>query len=93
MPDEQQGHDMSDETWNLLEVHLLGQPGQWGGIAKDNRQFSNGAFWILRTGAPWRDLWPCCGKWRTVYQRFRRWRDKGIWEKLLEILVDGPDFE
>ena len=28
-----------------------------------------------------------------VYQRFRRWRDKGIWEKLLEILVDEPDFE
>ena len=30
---------------------------------------------------------------KTVYQRFRRWRDKGIWEKLLEILVDEPDFE
>lgn len=28
-----------------------------------------------------------------VYQRFRRWRDKGIWEHLLEILVDEPDFE
>ena len=28
-----------------------------------------------------------------VYQRFRRWRDKGIWEKLLEILVEEPDFE
>lgn len=30
MPDEQQGHDMSDKTWNLLKAYLLGQPGQWG---------------------------------------------------------------
>ena len=93
MSNEQQRHDMSDTVWNLLEPHLPGQRGQWGGIAQDNRRFVNGVFWILRTGAPWRDLPPCYGKWGTVYQRFRRWRDKGTWEKLLEILVDEPDFE
>ena len=93
MANEQQRHDMSDKVWNLLKPHLPGQRGQWGGIAKDNRRFLNGVFWILRTGAPWRDLPPCYGKWGTVYQRFRRWRDKGTWEKLLEILVDEPDFE
>ena len=90
---EQQRHDISDGVWKLLEPHLPGQRGQWGGIAQDNRRFINGVFWILRTGAPWRDLPPCYGKWGTVYQRFRRWRDRGIWEKLLEILVDEPDFE
>lgn len=93
MSNEQQRHDISDEVWNFLEPHLPGQRGQWGGIAQDNRRFINGVFWILRTGAPWRDLPPFYGKWGTVYQRFRRWRDKGIWEKLLEILVDEPDFE
>ena len=93
MSNEQQRHDISDEVWSLLEPHLPGQRGQWGGIAQDNRRFINGVFWILRTGAPWRDLPPFYGKWGTVYQRFRRWRDKGIWEKLLEILVDEPDFE
>ena len=93
MKNEQQRHDISDEVWSLLEPHLPGQRGQWGGIAQDNRRFINGVFWILRTGAPWRDLPPFYGKWGTVYQRFRRWRDKGIWEKLLEILVDEPDFE
>lgn len=75
---EQQRHDMSDGVWKLLEPHLPGQRGQWGGIAQDNRRFINGAFWILRTGAPWRDLPPCYGKWCTMYQRSRRWRDKGI---------------
>jgi len=50
-------HDISDQVWNLLEPHLPGRKGLWGGQAKDNRQFS--VFWILRTGAPWRDLPPC----------------------------------
>ena len=71
MANEQQRHDMSDKVWNLLKPHLPGQRGQWGGVAKDNRRFLNGVFWILRTGAPWRDLPPCYGKWGTVYQRFR----------------------
>ncbi len=50
-------------------------------------------FWILRTGAPGRDLPPSYGKWGTVYQRFRRWRDKGVWERILEVLIDDPDYE
>lgn len=93
MSNKQGCYEMSDHTWALLEPHLSGQRGQWGGIANDNRQFINGVFWILSTGAPWRHLPQRYGKWGTVYQRFRRWRDKGIWEKLLEILVDEPDFE
>ena len=49
--------------------------------------------WALRTGAPWRDLPPDYRKWGTVHQRFIRWRRKGIWENLLEILIDEPDYE
>lgn len=93
MRNEQQRHDISDKAWNLLEPHLPGQRSQWGGIANNNRQFINGVFWILHTGPLWRDLLPCYGKWGAVYQRFRRWRDKRIWENLLEILMDEPDFE
>ena len=63
MKNEQQRHDISDAVWSLLEPHLPGQRGQWGGIAQDNRRFINGVFWILRTGAPWRDLPPFYGKW------------------------------
>ena len=72
MKNEQQRHDISDAVWSLLEPHLSGQRGQWGGIAQDNRRFINGVFWILRTGAPWRDLPPFYGKWGTVCpSRFR----------------------
>ena len=84
-------HDISDEVWNRIEPHLLGRKGTWGGNAVDNHRFINAVFWILRTGAPWRDL-PCdYGDWKNVHRRFCRWRDKGIWERLLEIFVQEPD--
>jgi transposase len=86
-------HDISDRTWNLLESHLPGRKGIWGGQAKDNRQFINAVFWILRTGAPWRDLPPDYGDWKNTHRRFCRWRDKGIWEALLEKLINEPDYE
>lgn len=86
-------HDISDEAWALLEPHMLGRKGTWGGNARDNRTFINAVFWILRTGAPWRDLPPDYGNWNTVNRRFCRWRDKGVWERVLEALIDSPDFE
>ncbi len=93
MENTQRRHDITDAVWALLSPHLPGQAGQWGGVAKDNRRFLNGVFWVLRTEAPWRDMPPCYGNWNSVYQRFRRWRDKRIWEKLLEILIVDPDYE
>jgi len=86
-------HDISDETWQLLELHLPGRKGTWGGNARDNRQFINAIFWILRTGAPWRDLPPDYGDWKNTHRRFCRWRDRGVWESLLEFLVNEPDYE
>lgn len=55
--------------------------------------FLNAVFWILRTGAPWRDLSPSYGDWKNTHQRFCHWRDKDIWERLLEELIDNSEFE
>ncbi len=62
-------------------------------MAQDNRRFINAIFWILRTGAPWRDVPPDYGDWKNTHRRFCRWRDKGLWGALLEPLVDEPDDE
>jgi transposase len=86
-------HDITDNAWELIEPHLSGQRGQWGGIAEDNRRFINAVFWILRTGAPWRDLPSEYGNWNSVAKRFRRWVENGLWEKILENIVDDPDYE
>jgi transposase len=86
-------HDITDNIWALLEPRLPGREGVWGGRAHDNRRFINAVFWILRTGAPWRDLPPDYGGWSNTHRRFIRWRDRGVWERLLEQLVHAPDFE
>ena len=86
-------HDMADGIWELLEPHLPGRKGTWGGNARDNRLFINAVFWILRTGAPWRDLPPDYGDWKNTHRRFCRWRDRGVWEALLETFISDPDYE
>ena len=86
-------HDIPDELWERLKPHLLGNKGTWGGNARDNRQFINAVFWVFRTGAPWRDLPPDFGGWKNTHRRFCRWRDKSVWGKLLEVLINEPDFE
>ena len=49
--------------------------------------------WIIRTGAPWRDLLPEYDGWSNTHRRFIRWCDKGVWEKLLATMFDEPDME
>jgi len=93
MAEAYQRHDISNEAWGKLAPHLPGRKGAWGGNARDNRQFINAVFWILRTGAPWRDLPPSYGDWKNTHRRFCRWRDKGIWERLLEILIEMPELD
>jgi transposase len=72
---------------------LTGKAGDWGGRSKDNRQFINVVLWILRTGAPWRDLSIDHSGWKNTDRRFCRWLDKGVWEGILEQLVQEPDLE
>jgi transposase len=89
----QRRHDISDRVWGILKRYLPGRKGAWGGVAQDNRLFINAVFWILRTGAPWRDLPPEYGDWKNTHRRYCRWRDKGVWESLLEKLIVAPDYE
>ena len=93
MSELQHRHDVTDTVWRKISPLFPGQKGQWGGIAKDNRKFFNGVCWILRTGAPWRDLPEDYGKFGSVHKRFKRFCDNGTWDGILEQLIDEPDFE
>ena len=57
-----------------------------GRPANDHRTTLNGILWILRTGAPWRDLPEQYGAWQTVSGRFYRWRKAGLWQQILSQL-------
>ena len=59
-------HDISGQVWEILEPLLPGGKGKTGRPAYDNRLFLNAVFWILRTGAPWRDLPRTTGTGRTL---------------------------
>ena len=78
-------HDISDTAWAVLEPHLPGR-------AKNNRQFMKAIVWILRTGAPWRDLPERFGNWNSAWRRFNRWAQKGVWQRVFRELQD-PDME
>ena len=68
---EQHRHDISDRAWEKIGPYAIGEKGTRGGNARDTRQFINGVFWILRTGAPWRDLLETYGNWKNVHRVLR----------------------
>jgi transposase len=53
----------------------------------------NGMLWIARTGAPWRDLPPRYGKVQSVFSRFRRWREQGVWAQVFSTLQSIAEAE
>ncbi len=74
---------IDDAMWNKLEQLLPSPKGRHG---KNDRLFIEAVCWIIRTGAPWRDLPPNYGKWQSVYGRYNRWVKKGNFNGILEIL-------
>ena len=84
---------LTDARWARMEPHCLGKPGDPGRSGKDNRRFVEGVLWIVRTGAPWRDLPAFFGKWNSVYVRFRDWVKADVFARLFEACSDEPDME
>lgn len=80
--------DLSDAEWHIVEPFLPSERGRKSRPAHDNRRYLNGMLHVLRAGCPWRDLHERYGKWNSVYVRFRRWAGQGIWDALLETLVE-----
>lgn len=84
---------LRDDPWDRLKDLLPGKAGDPGATAKDNRRFLEAVLWILRTGAPWRDLPAELGHWHTTYTRFARWRTSGRWAQILTVVSQDPDWE
>lgn len=76
-------HELTDEQWERLEPLLPPQKPRTGRPSKDHRTVLNGILWIMRTGAPWEDLPERYGSYKTVSSRFYRWRERGIWDRIL----------
>ena len=79
-------HELTDEQWALVESHLPRRTARTGRPPRDRRTQLNAIFWILCTGAPWRDLPERFGPWQTAYDHFRNWRKNGVFAAILDAL-------
>jgi transposase len=57
----------------------------------NDRRVLNGIFWVLRSGAPWRDLPETFGPYTTCYNRFIRWGRAGVWHQIMDALAAMHD--
>jgi transposase len=78
-------HRLTDQQWELVQ-DLFPPPARTGRPPRDRRQILDGIFWILRTGAPWRDLPGEFGPWGTVWDLFDTWNDDGTLGAILSRL-------
>lgn len=83
-------YELSQRQW--LEIapllpHLSHHDGR-GHPFNPHRPLLNAILWICHSGAPWRDLPQRYGPWQTAYDRFRRWRMDGTWNRLVTHLLD-----
>jgi len=84
-------HELTDKQWERLQPLLPPQKPKTGRPAGDHRKIINGISWVIRTGAPWRDLPERYGPWSTVASRFYRWTHSGLWDRILAALQEQAD--
>jgi transposase len=82
-------YELSNFEWAAIKPFL---PNKSRGVRRVNdRRVLNGIFWVLRSGAPWRDLPVCYGPRTTCYNRFVRWRKAGVWDRIMNSLAAAHD--
>jgi transposase len=84
-------YELTDEQWERIAPLLPAQKPKTGRPSMNHRQVMNGIIWVLKSGAPWRDLPERYGKVGTVSSRFYRWVQAGIWQRILDGLRSQED--
>ena len=85
MPVHSPSYQLSDTQWRQIEP-LLPANGKRGGQWRDHRLMIDGILWVLSDGGRWRNLPERFGPWQSVYDRFRNWSRRGLWDRLLDHL-------
>ena len=82
-------YELTDCEWTAIKPMLPNKP---RGVPRLNdRWVLNSIFWVLRSGAPWRDLPTAFDPYTTCYNRFVRWRRAGVWSRIIEALATAQD--
>jgi len=87
-------YEISESDWERIKDFLpperTGKPGR---PSRDNQTALNGILWVARSGAAWRDMPDRYGSWSTVYDRFAKWTESGLIEKIFEALTVDADMQ
>jgi len=76
---------LTDQQWSRIEPQL---PADVRGKARvDDRRVISGIVHVLKSGCRWCDCPPEYGPPTTIYNRFVRWAERGIWENLFLALA------
>ncbi len=84
---------LSDNVWERMYAFLQSCPDLYVGNELQCRRFVEGVLWMARSGAQWRLLPAAYGKWNSIYKRFARWEQRGIWQQLFAHVANAPDLE
>ncbi len=84
---------ISDRSWTIIEPLVPGTAKSCGVTAKDTRLFLEAVLWKVRVGGPWRDLPPGFGAWNSIFRRFRRWAQLGVFDRIFKAVSGEPGFE
>ena len=85
---------LTDDQWTEIRDFLREDPNAY--VGKDEqawRRFVEAVKWMSRSGAQWRLLPAEYGNWNSVYKRFVRWCEAGVWERMLSHFAQEPDME
>ena len=77
-------HVISDTAWQSILPFLRAYPNIYVGSPETCKRFLSALLWITKEGASWRALPKVYGYWNTIYRRFGRWCDAGVFESLHE---------
>jgi transposase len=77
----------------LIEPCCLGKRGDPRQIEGTVLSSSKRVLWIACTGSSWRDIPAEFRHWNSVFKRFRRWVQRGAFERIFKLLSADADFE
>ena len=85
--------ELREDQWYRILEFLRSCPDLYVGQEDDCKRFVEAILWMARSGAAWRLLPEHYGHWNSIYKRFARWCDKGVWERMHQQFTYDPDME